>query len=72
MKTTKEQGKAILDNHQDIFNSQGDKDCQNILAKYQILIEKGIIKKRESQICSASDKMKIMLLNSQNYKLRRQ
>jgi hypothetical protein len=58
-----DQVEVVVSSNNSIFSSQFYIDYQDLLAKYNILIEKGIIKKRQSQLCSISDKLQLITLN---------
>lgn len=51
-----------------ITSSQFYNEYQNLMAKYNVLIEKGVINKRKSQLCSISDKLQLSSLNCNYYK----
>ena len=65
MKTT-EQAEMIVNNNS-ITTSKFYNDYQILMKKYNILIKKGIIEKRQSQICSISDKLQLISLNCNYY-----
>lgn len=52
----------------DVFYSQFFINYQNLLSTYNALIEKGIINKRQSQLCSVSDKIQLITWNCNYYK----
>jgi len=60
----------IADNN-NVFSSQFFNDYQNLLSTYNTLIEKGIINKRQSQLCSISDKLQLITWNCNYYKTER-
>jgi hypothetical protein len=62
-----EQVEKITDN-EEILTSQFYTDYQDILSSYNTLIENGIITKRQSQLCSVSDKLQLIMLNCNYYK----
>jgi len=58
----------IIVNNSNITSSKFFNDYQNLMSKYNLLIEKGIIDKRQSQLCSISDKLKLISLNCNYYR----
>ena len=63
-----EQVEMVVESNKNIISSQFYNDYQNLLSKYNILIEKGIVDKRQSQLCSISDKLHLITLNCNYYK----
>ena len=57
----------MIVNNTNITSSQFYNNYQNLMSKYNILIEKGIINKRQSQLCSISDKLQLISLNCNYY-----
>jgi len=57
----------IIVNNSNIPSSKFFNDYQTLMSKYNVLIEKGIIAKRQSQLCSISDKIKLISLNCNYY-----
>jgi hypothetical protein len=66
MKIT-DQVKSIV-NNSNITSSQFYNDYQTLMSKYNLLIEKGIVDKRQSQLCSISDKLQLVSLNCNYYR----
>ena len=60
-----EQVEMIVNNS--ITSSKFYNDYQALMDKYNVLIQKGIIEKRQSQICSISDKLQLISLNCNYY-----
>ena len=58
-----DQVEVIVSGNNSIFSSQFYIDYQDLLIKYNTLIEKGIVDKRQSQLCSISDKLQLITLN---------
>ena len=58
----------IVSNNNNIILSQFYSDYQKLMVEYNILMEKGIIEKRQSQLCSISDKLQLISLNCNYYK----
>ena len=67
MKITDEVMSIIEMNQNKNISSQFFKDYQILMGKYNELIDKGIINKRQSQICTISDKFQLISSNS-NYR----
>jgi len=59
----------ILNNdNNNITSSQFYYNYQTLLSKYNLLIEKGVVEKRQSQLCSISDKLQLITFNCNYYK----
>ena len=54
-----------------VFSSRFFNEYQSLLSTYNTLIEKGIINKRQSQLCSISDKLQLITWNCNYYKTER-
>jgi hypothetical protein len=66
MKIT-EQVETIV-NNKSITTTQFYNDYQVLMSKYNLLIKKGIVDKRQSQLCSISDKLQLVSLNCNYYR----
>ena len=64
-----EKVETVVNKQNYITNSQFYNDYQSLMAKYMILIEKGVINKRQSQLCSISDKLNHIAMNCNNYRI---
>ena len=62
-----DQVEMIVSNN-NITLSQFYNDYQKLMVEYNVLMEKGIIEKRQSQLCSISDKLQLISLNCNYYK----
>ena len=65
MKIT-EQVEMVVNNN-NITSSKFYNDYQDLMENYNVLIQKGIVEKRQSQICSISDKLQLISLNCNYY-----
>jgi hypothetical protein len=59
---------VIVNGKNTIFSSQFYNNYKELMLKYNKLIEKGIVNKRQSQLCSISDKLQLISLNCNYYK----
>jgi len=61
-----EQVEMVVDKNS-ITSSKFYNDYRVLMEKYNVLIKMGIIEKRQSQICSISDKLQLISLNCNYY-----
>ena len=62
-----DQVEMIIENN-NITLSRFYADYKKLMLEYNLLIEKGIVEKRQSQLCSISDKLKLISLNCNYYR----
>ena len=58
----------IVNKNDTVFSSRFYNNYQELMLKYNSLLEKKIVEKRQSQLCSISDKLQLITLNCNYYK----